>query len=168
MGQQQLLLLVLGIVLVGLAVVVGISAFGENQKKTNLDQLTSDAVRLAAGVQAWKMKPVASGGGQSDPDYSRFSFAQLGITPTGTGQNATYDTSSGSFRIKPYVVTGAIAGYAQAQYGITDTGNAVAVVALSKDATQSVMIVMFASAPSKMVTILQHPFNVTAYNAPPL
>ena len=35
MGQQQLLLLVLGIVIVGLAVVVGIQAFGENQKKAN-------------------------------------------------------------------------------------------------------------------------------------
>ncbi len=168
MGQQQLLLLVLGVVLVGLAVVVGISAFDEGKKKSNLDQLTSDAVRLAAGVQAWKMKPNATGGGKSDVDYRNFSFAQLGITPTGTGQNATYATSNGSFRIKPYLVTGAIAGYAQSQYGITNTGDAVAVVALSKDEKQSVMIVMFASDPSKMVTILQHPFNVTAYNAPPL
>ena len=168
MGQQQLLLLVLGVVLVGLAVVVGISAFGENQKKNNLDLITNDAVRLAAGVQAWKMRPKAQGGGQSDANYTNFSFAQLGITPAGTGQNATYTTSSGTFRIKPYLVTGQIAQYAQSQYGITTTGNAVAVIGLSKDATQSVMIVMFASDPSKMVTILQHPFNVDAYNAPPL
>ena len=168
MGQQQLLLLVLGVVLVGLAVVVGISAFNENTQKANLDQLTSDAVRLAAGVQVWKMKPNSSGGGQSDPDYRKFSFAQLGITPTGSGQNATYVTGNGTFRIKPYLVTGQIAQYAQTQYGITNTGNAVAVVALSTDATQSVMVVMFASDPSKMVTMLQHPFNVTAYNAPPL
>jgi Tfp pilus assembly ATPase PilU len=40
MGQQQLLLLVLGIVIVGLAVVVGIQAFSENQKQANTGHLT--------------------------------------------------------------------------------------------------------------------------------
>ncbi len=168
MGQQQLLLLVLGIVLVGLAVVVGISAFNENKQKATLDQITAEAVRLAAGVQTWKMKPNASGGGQSDPDYKKFSFAQLGITPTGAASDPVYTTNTGTFRIKPYLVTGVIAQYAQAQYGITNTGNAVAVVGLSKDRTQSIMIVMFASDPSKMVTVLQHPFNVTAYDTPPI
>lgn len=63
MGQQQLLLLVLGIVIVGLSVVVGIQAFGENQKKANADALVSDAVRIASDVQAWNLKPTAFGGG---------------------------------------------------------------------------------------------------------
>ena len=48
MGQQQLLLLVLGIVIVGLAVVVGIQAFSENQKKSNADALVNDAIRIAS------------------------------------------------------------------------------------------------------------------------
>ena len=164
MGQQQLLLLVLGIVLVGLAVVVGISAFEENQKKNNMDQLTSDAVRLAAGVQAWKMKPTATGGGQSETDYTRFSFAQLGITPTGAGRNATYETTSGLFRIKPYVVSGPTAIYVARQYGITNTGVAVAVIGVSKDRTQSVLIGMFASNPDKMVTVLQNDTNLEAFD----
>ena len=56
MGQQQLLLLVLGIVIVGLAVVVGIQAFSENQKKANSDALVNDAIRIASDAQAWKLK----------------------------------------------------------------------------------------------------------------
>ena len=53
MGQQQLLLLVLGIVIVGLAVVVGIQAFGENQRKANNDALINDGIRIASDAQAW-------------------------------------------------------------------------------------------------------------------
>lgn len=66
MGQQQLLLLVLGIVIVGLAVVVGIQAFGENQKKANADAMTNDAIRIASDAQAWNLKPAAFGGGNGD------------------------------------------------------------------------------------------------------
>ena len=62
MGQQQLLLLVLGIVIVGLAVVVGIQAFSENQKKANADALLLTAMRIATDAQAWLQKPEALGG----------------------------------------------------------------------------------------------------------
>ncbi len=68
MGQQQLLLLVLGIVIVGLAVVVGIQAFGENQKKANADALVNDAIRIASDAQAFNLKPEAFGGGGGDFD----------------------------------------------------------------------------------------------------
>ena len=62
MGQQQLLLLVLGIVIVGLAVVVGINAFGENQKRANADALVNDGLRIASDIQAWALKPAQFGG----------------------------------------------------------------------------------------------------------
>ncbi len=62
MGQQQLLLLVLGIVIVGLAVVVGINAFGENQKRANADALVNDALRIASDLQAYALKPEQFGG----------------------------------------------------------------------------------------------------------
>jgi len=80
MGQQQLLLLVLGIVIVGLAVVVGIQAFGENQKKANADALTNDGVRIASDAQAWKLKPAAFGGGADKSGFDGLSLAQLGYT----------------------------------------------------------------------------------------
>lgn len=93
MGQQQLLLLVLGIVIVGLAVVVGIQAFGENQKKANADALVNDGVRIASDIQAWVLKPAAFGGGAGD--FSSVSFTDLGYTVT-SGQ---YTNLNGDFNM---------------------------------------------------------------------
>ena len=84
MGQQQLLLLVLGIVIVGLAVVVGIQAFSENQAKANADAMVNDVIRIASDAQAWKLKPQAFGGGAAETGFNNVSLAQLGYT---TGDN---------------------------------------------------------------------------------
>ena len=62
MGQQQLILLVLATVIVGIAIVVGIRAFSENSAKANADAMMQDAVRLANDLQAWKQKPEPFGG----------------------------------------------------------------------------------------------------------
>jgi hypothetical protein len=78
MGQQQLLLLVLGIVIVGLAVVVGIQAFSENAKQANADQMVNDAIRIASDAQAWKLKPGAFGGGASETNWTNLDFGQIG------------------------------------------------------------------------------------------
>lgn len=78
MGQQQLLLLVLGIVIVGLAVVAGIQAFAENQKKSNADGLSNTAVRLAVEAQAWLRTPIMRGGGMPETGSRPFDFT--GIT----------------------------------------------------------------------------------------
>ena len=80
MGQQQLLLLVLGIVIVGLAVVVGIQAFSENQKQANADQMVNDCIRIASDSQAWKLKPSAFGGGASASNWTGLNFGQMGYT----------------------------------------------------------------------------------------
>jgi type II secretory pathway pseudopilin PulG len=101
MGQQQLLLLVLGIVIVGLAVVVGIQAFSENQKKANSDALVNDAIRVASDAQAWMLKPTAFGGGNNSCattcDWSGISFSQLGYPVNGT----SYENLNGIFTITP-------------------------------------------------------------------
>ena len=103
MGQQQLLLLVLGIVIVGLAVVVGIQAFGENQKKANADALTNDAIRIASDAQAWALKPTAFGGGNGSfgtayaagaaVPANAVGLAKLGYELTGT----SYTNLNGTF-----------------------------------------------------------------------
>ena len=84
MGQQQILLLVLGIVLVGLAVVVGIEAFGENRRKFRQDQTVHLVVDIATRAQLWKMTAPAMGGGDDgDPsDFSDFRLTDIGLTPT--------------------------------------------------------------------------------------
>ncbi len=98
MGQQQLLLLVLGIVIVGLAVVVGIQAFGENQKKANSDAITNDVIRIASDAQAWNLKPTAFGGGNGA--FTGVTLEKLGYTLTAAGNytnlNGGYSLTVGS------------------------------------------------------------------------
>lgn len=98
MGQQQLLLLVLGIVIVGLAVVVGIQAFGENQKKANSDAITNDVIRIASDAQAWSLKPQAFGGGNGT--FEGVTFEQLGYELGGGEAAATaYGNLNGSYSL---------------------------------------------------------------------
>src|SRR5690606_18268938 len=116
MGQQQLLLLVLGIVIVGLAVVVGIQAFGENQKKANSDALVNDAIRLASDAQAWKLKPAAFGGGSTTEGWTGISLAQLGYVVT----NDIYTNLNGNFSMTGTADDVTIIGCSIDAYGPTD------------------------------------------------
>ena len=63
MGQQQLLLIVLGVIIVGIAVVVGINVFTASSANANRDAVISDLTTLAAMAQQYYRKPVAMGGG---------------------------------------------------------------------------------------------------------
>ena len=63
MGQQQLLLIVLGVILVGIAVIVGINMFSASSTSSNRDSVISDLTNLAASSQLYYRKPVPLGGG---------------------------------------------------------------------------------------------------------
>ncbi len=71
MGQQQLLLIVLGVIIVGIAIAVGISMFKSNAQSSNRDQVINDLNNLAAKAQQYYRKPTAmAGGGQSFGGFS--------------------------------------------------------------------------------------------------
>lgn len=82
MGQQQLLLLVVGIVIVGLAVVVGIAAFTENSRKAAIDNATARNAGYVGIATAWRMTPQAMGGGQGAADSQKLDLATFGIAPS--------------------------------------------------------------------------------------
>lgn len=107
MGQQQLLLLVLGIVIVGIAVVAGIQAFSEGKVKAEQDAAVTDAMRIISDTQAWKLKPGAFGGGAgltTPEDFSTVNLKALGYpVASGTG---VYTTTNGCFSLGG-AVTGA-------------------------------------------------------------
>ena len=63
MGQQQLLLIVLGVIIVGIAVVVGINLFNANATNANRDGVISDLNNLGAMAQQFYKKPTSMGGG---------------------------------------------------------------------------------------------------------
>ncbi len=98
MGQQQLLLLVLGIVIVGLAVVVGIQAFSENQRKANADAMVTDGLRIALDCQVWDLKPGQFGGSLATEDLSDCTFDEIGFTNTG-GANGVYTNVNGDYTL---------------------------------------------------------------------
>ena len=63
MGQQQLLLIVLGVIVVGIAVVVGINLFNANATSANRDGVISDLNNISAMAQQYYKKPTSMGGG---------------------------------------------------------------------------------------------------------
>lgn len=63
MGQQQLLLIILGVIVVGIAVAVGITMFSDNAVSANRDAVSNDLVNLAARAQQFYRRPQALGGG---------------------------------------------------------------------------------------------------------
>ena len=65
MGQQQLLLIVLGVIIVGIAVVVGINVFTAQSEESAKDAIVSDCTTLGAMAQQYFRKPQAMGGGSN-------------------------------------------------------------------------------------------------------
>lgn len=66
MGQQQLLLIVLGVIVVGIAIAVGISLFNANAVNSNRDAVVSDLNNLGALAISHYKKPTSMGGGQQN------------------------------------------------------------------------------------------------------
>ncbi len=82
MGQQQLLLIVLGVIIVGIAIVVGINLFTASAEEATKDGITADLVNLASMAQQHYKKPAAMGGG--DNKYEGFAIpTQLEETANG-------------------------------------------------------------------------------------
>jgi hypothetical protein len=62
-GQQQLLLLVLGVVVVGIAIAVALSLFRENAIVSKRDMLANECVNLGTIAMEYYRKPENFGGG---------------------------------------------------------------------------------------------------------
>ena len=126
MGQQQLLLLVLGIVIVGLAVVVGINAFSENRTKSNADALVTDGLRIVSDVQAWALKPAQFGGKPTADAMSTVTWAKIGYPSSTT---TTYVNVNGTFSF-----TGPVTGVTCDTPAVPPSGNAIQVTVYGSNA----------------------------------
>ncbi len=87
MGQQQLLLVILVTVIVGIATVVAINTFSSASEAANRDAVTNDVVAIAAAGQSFYIKPVMlNGGGNTFTgigfDDIAFAGTYLPATPT--------------------------------------------------------------------------------------
>ena len=66
MGQQQLLLIVVGVIIVGIAVIVGMNVFFANAVNAKRDNVISDLLHLASEAQRYYKTPTSMGGGSNN------------------------------------------------------------------------------------------------------
>ena len=108
MGQQQLLLLVLGIVVVSFMILGGVLMFETNMKQNNSDSLISDAIDIATAAQAWKVRPGSFGGQKgasrsNDMDYTGFTFDAISLTTPHVTINGEFSFTADS---RGLIITG--------------------------------------------------------------
>ncbi len=88
MGQQQLLLIVLSVIVVGIAVVVGINLFQANAVDQNRSAVIGDLHHIGHLAQSYYKRPTGFGGGNG-------SFVGFTIpTMLASSQNGTYTIST--------------------------------------------------------------------------
>ena len=85
MGQQQLLLIILGVIIVGIAIAVGLQLFQAGSVGANQDAIVNDIMNIAAHADQYRIRPSTMGGG--DGEFVGYTLPQR-LAETG---NATYD-----------------------------------------------------------------------------
>ena len=68
MGQQQLLLIILGVIIVGIAIAVGLQLFQSGSIGANHDAIINDIMNISAHADQWRIRPEAMGGGGGEFD----------------------------------------------------------------------------------------------------
>ncbi|SMO36249.1 hypothetical protein [Gracilimonas mengyeensis] len=102
MGQQQLLLVILVTIIVGIATVVAINTFGSAADSANLDAVRQDVASIAASAQGYYMKPEMLGGGGQDftnMTFNDIAFAADSVINSGltaVNANGTYIFGTGT------------------------------------------------------------------------
>lgn len=94
MGQQQLLLLVLAAVIVGAAILLGISLFGQGAAQANQEAVVHDIMNIASRAQTWYRRPVAMGGGGRSFAGLNGNLAPINWPASNT--NGSYSISGGN------------------------------------------------------------------------
>jgi len=99
MGQQQLLLVILVTIIVGIATVVAINTFSSASDSANVDAARQDMLTMASNAQGWFMKPgMMGGGGQAFDDTNADAIIIDDICP-GTVSGSNCETENGTYKI---------------------------------------------------------------------
>lgn len=99
MGQQQLLLVILVTILVGIATVVAINTFGSSNENANRDAVRNDVAAIATAAQAWYIKPAMLGGGNN-------SFAGMTFDDIGFAADSVFNSSLSAANLNGTYVLG--------------------------------------------------------------
>jgi Tfp pilus assembly protein PilE len=104
MGQQQLLLVILVTIIVGIATVVAINTFGSAADSANVDAVRQDVAQIAASAQGFYMKPEMLGGGGKD--FSNITFNDISFAASGINTDGDQAWNENGV----YVISGATTG----------------------------------------------------------
>ncbi|REL33197.1 hypothetical protein DYD21_13160 [Rhodohalobacter sp. SW132] len=112
MGQQQLLLVILVTIIVGIAAVVALNTFSAAADAASRDALQLDLALVASSAQGYYFRPAMLGGGGrtfQDIDFTKFNFSGRvvdGNVLEASNENGVYIISA----IQPgeFIVTGSI------------------------------------------------------------
>jgi hypothetical protein len=114
MGTQQILLVVVGLIVVGIAIAVGIAMFGASSVSTNKDSLVNDISNIAAHAKQYRTKLRAMGGGGG---------SYLGYLLPAQLQDLEDGSFALSIQARDIVITGTSAyGFGTVQATIDSTG----------------------------------------------
>lgn len=129
MGQQQILLIVLSVILVGVAVAIGISMFRDNAINANRDAIYSDLSNFAANAYKYKMSSANMGGGggaytgMTDTHMGTLSNENAGYAYTVDNANQVTITGTGVQGATPWIIQCVVDGAGNTTYTITQTGS---------------------------------------------
>ena len=115
MGQQQLLLIILGVIIVGIAIAVGISMFSSGSVQSNRDGIINDLNNLAANAYQYRIRPTTMGGGGGS--YANYTIP----TKLQSNENGTYATSAVSAASISFTATSG-QGYGTVTADLDSTG----------------------------------------------
>ncbi len=114
MGQQQLLLVILVTIIVGIATVVAINIFGTSAEQANQDAVRQDLAQIGTAAQGWVIKPALLGGGNNefdDIDFRKFTFpGQIDasnplVASNLNGYYVISDRGNDSFKVTAYLAS---------------------------------------------------------------
>jgi hypothetical protein len=87
MGQQQLLLVILVTIIVGLATIVAVNTFQSAAEEANIDSIRQDILQAQSNANAYALKPQVLGGGNGR--YQGISLQAIYLPEE--NENATYE-----------------------------------------------------------------------------
>ncbi len=85
MGQQQLLLVILVTIIVGIATVVAINVFSTSAASANKDSVRQDVLVIASSAQGYYMKPKMMGGGNNT--FTGMTFKDINFPAESISEN---------------------------------------------------------------------------------
>lgn len=120
MGQQQLLLIILGVIIVGIAIAVGLSMFSAQSVSSNKDACISDLNNLFANAYQFRIRPTSMGGGGGS--YVGYTIPAA----IDTNENGIYTTTSVAADLVKFKAVSAQAAGRTIDVNLDGTGRPVA------------------------------------------